>query len=233
MNKIAVGFDFDHTLGLDNGLELHAFGRLAAQLGSPIDVAEPQTNRAIETLMVPFRAAEETMAHMVHRFVATLVPNVQTIDLNADVLAERYRHICYGLVDELVQPIPGAIECIAELVTGGMPVGILTNGWSELQERKIVRALGNFPGPVLVSDSVGAYKPSAAAFGKLEAALGVDAADLWYVGDNPLADIDGARTYGLRAVWVNRNGHAYPPELAPPSAQIKHLEELPAVVRGA
>jgi FMN phosphatase YigB (HAD superfamily) len=233
VSKIAVGFDFDHTLGLDNGLEVHAFGRLSVQLGSPLDVDEPHTRAAIETLMIPFRAAEEPMARMVQRFVTTLMPNARTIDLDADALAQRFRQICYDLVDELVRPLPGALECIAELVSGGTPVGILTNGWSELQERKIVRALGNFPGPVLVSDAVGAYKPSAAAFGLLEAALGVAAADLWYVGDSPLADIDGARAYGLRAVWVNSNGHAYPPELAPPSVQIKHLEELPAVIRGA
>jgi FMN phosphatase YigB (HAD superfamily) len=233
VSGIAVGFDFDHTLGLDNGLERHAFGLLAEQLGAQIDVEKPEMVQAIEELMVPFRAAEEPMAHMVARFVAMLAPNAQTVDLDADALAARYRHICYDLVDRLVQPIPGAVDCIAALVASGTPVGILTNGWSELQERKIVRALGNFPGPILVSDIVGAYKPSADAFRMLEAALGVDASGLWYVGDNPAADIAGARAYGLRAVWFNRDGHAYPAELAAPTAEIEHLEALPGVVRGA
>src|SRR6185312_10104626 len=130
---------------------------------------------AIEGLMVPFRAAEEPMSHMLVRFAATLAPNPRTIDVDAEALAVRFRGICYGLVDRLVQPIPGAVECIAALVASGTPVGILTNGWSELQERKIARALGEFPGPILVSDTVGAYKPSANAFRLLEAALGVDA----------------------------------------------------------
>ena len=233
MNTVAVGFDFDHTLGLDNGLERHAFGLLAEQLGGRIDVDAPETAHEIEALMVPFRAAEEPMAHMVARFAATLVPNARTIDLDADALAAHYRRICYDLVDRLVQPIPGAVECIAALVASGTPVGILTNGWSELQERKIARALGVFPGPVIVSDTVGAYKPSADAFRLLEAALGVNASGLWYVGDNPAADIAGARAYGLRAVWLNRGGHAYPAELTAPTAEIEHLDALPAVVRGA
>jgi HAD superfamily hydrolase (TIGR01509 family) len=233
MSKIGVGFDFDHTLGIDNGLEIYAFGRLAEELGSPIDIAEPHQHAAIEALMVPFRAAQEPMARMMLRFAGILAPNPRTVDVNGDALAARFRRICYDLVNELVHPIPGAVECIAELAAGGTPIGILTNGWSELQERKIARALGDFPGPILVSDTLGACKPSAAAFRMLEEALGVAPADLWYVGDSPAADIDGARAYGLRAVWLNREGHAYPPGLAEPTAQIEHLDALPALVRGA
>jgi FMN phosphatase YigB (HAD superfamily) len=85
----------------------------------------------------------------------------------------------------------------------------------------------------LVSDSLGAYKPSAQAFRELETALGVGPEGLWYVGDNPVADIAGARAYGLRAVWLNREGQAYPDGLAMPTAVIERLDELPAIVRGA
>jgi HAD superfamily hydrolase (TIGR01509 family) len=232
VSTVAVGFDFDHTLGADNGLERHAFGLLAEALGSRIDVDAPAIAHGLEALMVPFRAAEEPMSHMLVRFAATLPPNPRTIDVDAEALAVRFRAICYGLVDRLVQPMPGALACIAALVASGTPVGILTNGWSELQERKIARALGDFPGPILVSDTVGACKPSANAFRLLEAALGVDASELWYVGDNPAADIAGARAYGLRAVWLNRERHAYPADLAAPTAEIEHLDALPAIVRG-
>jgi len=233
VTRIAVGFDFDHTLGLDNGLELHAFGRLAEQLGGRLDVEEPATHHAIDVLMRPFRAAEEPMNVMVARFAATVTPNAKLPELNADALAGQFRRICYELVHELVVPMPGALECIAALVAHGIPVGILTNGWSELQERKIARALGDFPGPILVSDVLGAYKPSADAFRKLETALGVPPAGLWYVGDNPAADVAGARAYGLRAVWFNRDNHPYPVDLEPPTAEIEDLQALADVVRGA
>lgn len=232
MNRIAVGFDFDQTLGIDNHLERTAFGRLAEQFGVQIDVNEPKMYDAIEALLVPFRAAEELMPVMVARFVKVLPSNAKMLDVDAGDLAGRYRQICYDLVDELVQPVPGAADCIAALVTNGIPIGILTNGWSELQERKIARALGEFPGPVLVSDEIGAYKPSAEAFRKLEAALGVDPSNLWYVGDNPTSDIAGARAYGLRAVWVNRGGQEYPAGLEPATAVIEDLAELWPIVRG-
>ncbi len=233
MKKTAVGFDFDHTLGMDNHLERHAFGVLAAQFGSLLDIEQAPTYDAVEALLVPFRTAQESMAAMMVRFAAKFLSNCAATQVDGEELAGRYRQICYDLVAEMVVPVPGAVECIRALVADGIPVAILTNGWSELQERKIEHALGVFPGPVLVSDLLGAYKPSAEAFRQLEEALGVTPAELWYVGDNPIADIAGARAYGLRAVWLNRGGDAYPAELAEPTAQIEHLDALAGIVRGA
>lgn len=231
MSEVAVGFDFDHTLGFDNHLEHVAFGRLAAELGAPINVHEPAQHAAIEFELAAFRSAEIPMEAMMAGFVATLQLGERR-SLNSSALAERYREICYALVDELVHPVHGAVECIMELAASNIPVGILTNGWSLLQERKIARALGAFPGPILVSAKIGAYKPSAEAFRLLETALGCGASGLWYVGDNPQADIDGARAYGLRAVWLCDLTAPYPEGLKPPSARIDHLEALPALVRG-
>jgi FMN phosphatase YigB (HAD superfamily) len=232
MTSFAVGFDFDHTLGRDGQLEVVAFGRLAAQFGVTLDVTEKTMHDAIEAILVPFRAAKEPMAGMIARFAAIVPSNAKLLAVNAEELAARYREICYDLIPELVNPAPGAHACLEALVADGIPVGILTNGWSELQERKIEHALGEFPGPLLVSDVIGAYKPSASAFRALENALGVGPSQLWYVGDNPSADIAGALAYGLRAVWLNENGHAYPAGLEPPTATIEHLDALAAVVRG-
>src|SRR5271169_1701116 len=119
------------------------------------------------------------MEDMIARFAATVPGHETLLEHDGGVLAGRYRQICYDLIPELVVPMPGAQACIAALVAGGIPVGILTNGWSELQERKIEHALGEFPGPLLVSDVIGAYKPSAHAFRLLEEALDVDPAALW------------------------------------------------------
>jgi putative hydrolase of the HAD superfamily len=225
----AVGFDFDRTLGIDNSLERRAFGKLAAELGVTINIEEPAHHQAIEALLVPFRADTMPMREMIRLFAQSL--GVKT-NGDADALTERWREICFSMIDDSVETMPGAVECIAGLVAEGMPVGILTNGWSPLQERKIFRALGAFPGPIIVSAAVGAYKPSAKAFLALETALGCDAADLWYVGDNPITDISGALAYGLRAVWINSDGATFPDGLAKPTYQITDLAELPALVRG-
>jgi FMN phosphatase YigB (HAD superfamily) len=232
VNLCAVGFDFDRTLGVDNSLERRAFGRLAERLGAPIDTEDQEHQKAIEALLVPFRADLMPMSEMIARFAVSLGPRTQLIEASPDALAEEWRQICFSMVDESVQAIPGAAECVAGLVAEGVPVGILTNGWSPLQERKIARALGVFPGPIIVSEAVGAYKPSAKAFSKLESALGCDAADLWYVGDNPITDISGAIAYGLRAIWFNSDGATYPDGIVKPTAEIDKLADLPALVRG-
>ncbi len=233
MTPVAVGFDFDHTLGRDNHLERRAFGVVAAQLGTPIDYEAENERTIIERLLVPFRCAEMSMADMLEKFVITLPPRAQSRGFSGDELAERFRDACFALVDEHVEAFPGARACIDELVSSGIPVGILTNGWSPLQERKIARALGAFPGPVLVSETIGAYKPSASAFAQLERALGCSASDLWYVGDNPVNDIDGALAYGVRAIWMDAYGDSYPSHLTPPVATITKLSDLPTVIRGA
>ena len=210
-SPIAVGFDFDHTLGNDHHLEVVAFQRLAAQFDIALDIEDRRLHDTIEAILVPFRADKIPMPgddRALRRDRSARTRSCSRSD--AAELAGRYRQICYDLVPKLVEPLPGAHECIAQLVADGIPVGILTNGWSALQERKIEHALGQFPGPLLVSDVIGAYKPSLHAFRELETALFAERSGLWYVGDNPVVDIAGARAYGLRAVWLNQSGHAYP-----------------------
>ena len=46
---------------------------------------------------------------------------------------------------------------------------------------------------------------------------GLDAAHVVHVGDDPEADIEGARGAGLRAVWLNRQGTPWPASTAAPS----------------
>ncbi len=194
--SVAVGFDFDHTLGYDNHLERTAFGRLAKELGVSIDIDERRQYDLIEEQLAAFRADEIPMSAMLEGFVATLPQRGSGPDWDAATLVERYREICFALVDEHVRPMEGAVACIAELVAAGFAVGILTNGWSPLQEKKIARALGYFPGPVLVSESIGAYKPSATAFALLETALGCAPADL--CGYRRRALLRAARGVGYR-----------------------------------
>lgn len=228
---IAVGFDFDHTLGLDHGLERRALGALAAEFGSPIDTESPELRARIEGILQPFRRDAISMAEMVSSFVRAFAPAADR-GATPEELADAFRRHCYALVPE-VTAVDGARECIAELADAGVPLAILTNGWSPLQECKIAHVLGVFPGPILVSQTIGAYKPSTHAFRALETALGCRADELWYVGDTPASDVGGARAHGVRAVWFDWEGLRYPDDVVPPDAAIHHLSELPPLIRGA
>lgn len=74
--------------------------------------------------------------------------------------------------------------------------------------------------------AAGAAKPDARIFATLLAEAGVAAHEVLHVGDDPLADVVGARRAGLQSVWVNRNGREWPPEFAPRPRIVTTLAEL-------
>jgi FMN hydrolase / 5-amino-6-(5-phospho-D-ribitylamino)uracil phosphatase len=75
--------------------------------------------------------------------------------------------------------------------------------------------------------SAGAAKPDARIFAALGELAGVAMEEIVHIGDDPLADVVGARQAGMRAVWINRDSRAWPPALAPPERTIATLAELP------
>ena len=221
---IAIGFDFDHTLGVDNGLERKALYAYAAELGHPIPPDDAGWRKQIENLLSAFRAGEITMDDMLARF-GTLIGV-------AGARSGRWREICYELVPQLVRPLDHARDLLATLRARAIPTAILTNGWTPLQQKKIAHALGDDIAaniPILVSDAIHAVKPAPAAFDALVAALGVSRERVWYVGDNALGDVAGALAAGLRAVWFNWENQTYPQDLAPPTLTIASLRELEAL----
>jgi putative hydrolase of the HAD superfamily len=223
---IAFGFDFDHTLGLDHGLEREGFVLLARELGIMPPQGEDAVHAVSTDVVERFRAGELTLAVMVAEFVA----RVRGDTCDDDDHAPRWRELCCGLVGR-VTAIPGAQELLAELQARNIPVAILTNGWTPLQRMKIAQAL-HFTGDILVSEEIGAVKPAAAAFAKLVASLGVAPAECFYVGDNPVADIVGAQAAGLRGVWFDWEGHPYPSGEVPPAHVVHALSDVFALVPG-
>ena len=223
----AIGFDFDHTLGVDGGLERRALYAYAGELGRPLDPDDGAWRARVEALLGAFRDGATTMDAMIAAFAEQLGVRGAT--------AERWREHCYLLVDALARPIDGACALLASLRAHGIPVAILTNGWSPLQQKKIARALGaeSTGLTILVSDALQAVKPSREAFDALVASLGVARECCWYVGDNARGDVGGALAAGLRAVWFDAEGQVYPADLPPPTLRITALRELETLTQNA
>jgi FMN hydrolase / 5-amino-6-(5-phospho-D-ribitylamino)uracil phosphatase len=59
---------------------------------------------------------------------------------------------------------------------------------------------------------------------------GTDARSLIHVGDNPRDDVEGARRIGLDCIWVNPDDAEFPDIYLPPTATIRHVRELPALI---
>lgn len=94
--------------------------------------------------------------------------------------------------------------------------------------------LDRFLDPVIVSADLGRVKPHPLPFARMQEALGLPPHAILYVGDNWLADVQGARRAGWRSVWVTR---WTPPEVMPtrpddlpPDASIPALRDLPALL---
>jgi HAD superfamily hydrolase (TIGR01549 family) len=221
----AVGFDFDHTLGIDNKLERVAFLRLldegCSRGGRCIDTLAGEIER-IDALLERQRAGEFTIEHAVETFVSARgMPH-------AARWIERYKTMCLEMVRELVIPQPDARSTLASLRERNIPCAILTNGWSPLQQQK-AQCVG-FDGPVLVSADLGVQKPEPAAFEALARVMDVAVAELAYVGDTPASDVAGSLRCGLIGIWFDAEGVSYQTDLPRPSAVIHSLAELLALV---
>ena len=227
-STIAIGFDFDHTLGVDNKLErtvaLEMLQTLARSHDITYDVAAAETT--IDEVLAGYRNSDQAVEAAIAGFFERFAPSGSAVmDSAGD-----FRDNVVARVAEFVTPLPGAQELLAELDAQGVRYALLTNGWSPLQEEK-ARLIG-FRGSVFVSERVSARKPAREAFDLLAKHFDAAPADVWYVGDDPLSDIAGAADYGMTTVWYDWEGLAYPAGIARPSYTISALGELPALLQG-
>lgn len=120
---------------------------------------------------------------------------------------------------------------------GGTQLGLLTDGYLEVQRRKVA-ALGiahRFEAMVF-SDEAGreAWKPSAIPYQRVMTQLQRRGNECVYVGDNPLKDFVTAKALGWQTVEIRRAGGEYAAVVAPLSHQaditIHSLEELAELI---
>ena len=78
----------------------------------------------------------------------------------------------------------------------------------------------------LAARDAGALKPHPRIFEMLLAAAGVPASRALHVGDDPEADVEGARRAGIQPVWLNRHGSEWPRESSPPEHVVASLSDL-------
>ena len=115
---------------------------------------------------------------------------------------------------------------LAELNDRGVPWGIVTNGASSQHGKCRSAGLDQLAPFIIVSEEVGYAKPDPRIFWDALTAAGLTMPErVMFVGDNPQADIDGAKRIGMMAAWVSREKQ-YPVDLLPPDLTIDHVTEL-------
>jgi HAD superfamily hydrolase (TIGR01509 family) len=132
------------------------------------------------------------------------------------------------------EPYPDVEPMLADVRQRGVRIGIVSDWGSNL--RGIVAELGldGYFDFVLPSGAVGVAKPNPDFFRLALDAVGAQPADALMVGDSYRADVRGAWSAGMDAVWLDRregpnitpSGEPIPPDVL----RIHGLDELPAIV---
>jgi len=122
---------------------------------------------------------------------------------------------------------PDVPDALAALRTRGFRLAVVSNFDARLGPLLEDLGVRRLVDAVVCSSHAGSAKPDPAIFGAALAALDVAASATLHAGDDPVADVLGARAAGLSAVLVCRSGT--PPALPPDVAAIASLAGLLAV----
>ena len=146
----------------------------------------------------------------------------------AEPLARRYDTLYLDYLAREKELIPGAIELLKFLRDRGVKIGCLSNGFKEVQFRKIRNAgLEPWIDLVVLSDDIDVNKPDVRIFQYAMERAG-DKAPYHHlmIGDNPQTDIAGAVSAGWRSVWYHREGTFVGAECPDGAIEINTLSEL-------
>ena len=128
----------------------------------------------------------------------------------------QFQHYCV--------PFDGLHTVLDRLKQEGFLLGLITNGRSKFQRRSIQGLkLANCFDVVLISEEEQLKKPQIEIFKRATDKLNVQVGESVFVGDNPVADVLGAKKAGMRAVW-KRSHSKMNPEQA--DAVIDNLSEI-------
>ena len=129
-------------------------------------------------------------------------------------------------IQRQVRPDKNVNRFLAMLNSRNMPWGIVTNGRLSQHDKCRAAGLERLARFVIVSEEVGYRKPDPAIFTDAMHRAGLSVPEqVMFVGDNPQADIDGAKRFGMMAAWIRR-GRQYPSGLLRPEHIIDHVLEV-------
>jgi putative hydrolase of the HAD superfamily len=151
------------------------------------------------------------------------------LDEHAEAVIEALRQLDQGAM----VAYPEAAPTLAALREAGLTVGVCSNwGW-ELNAYLDEVGLLHLVDASITSARAGSRKPHPGIYAKAADALGVDPADVLFVGDSWEPDVRGPRRLGMRAVHVWREDERQgspAPDLQPGDERVGDLSGVLALV---
>lgn len=106
--------------------------------------------------------------------------------------------------------LPDALPAIQRLRAAGVPAGVVSNFSYQLPLILEDVGLGGLLDPIIASAEAGFEKPDVAIFAAAARAANTTSDRCVMIGDDLLADIAGAQSAGMPAIWVNRRHEPVP-----------------------
>ncbi len=203
----AVIFDIDDTLVDNLGAGERALARFHRELKLVDRISAKDFRQswmdAIEIYFDKYLQGEMTIVEQRVVRVRTVfgaigidMDDEQALKFSEDFIAEYERN--WEAFDDVV-------PCLEALA--GCKLGVITNGDSEQQRRKLASTkLAPYFSSIVISGELGVAKPHPEIFQTSLRQLGAEPHQAAYVGDDPKKDVIGAKGVGVCSVFVDRRG---------------------------
>ncbi len=218
------------------------------------DAAKGGLRAAFELHPVPGRSLEESLAAWAREFrrfahelktshwyeiyltqggvTRTQLMNetLQSLGIEDPELAWRLGDVYGRERDARLRLFPEARD-VLEALFGRYPLGLITNGPADVQRQEIeTLGIGDFFEHVFIEGEMGLGKPHTSVMRRAELAVGLEPAEILFVGNSYAHDIVPASEAGWRTTWVRRPSDVPPssstgkPEERPPDGPVPDLE---------
>ena len=213
----AVIFDLDHTLFDRHGTLKSIVPRLREEFSVNENMSDAEIGEiwcyADDHLV--YSGWEHILAYLSEKGVFNETPPF------SDYRGFIFRHFAVTAV-----PFPETIPMLERLHGMGLKTGLITNGNHALQYAKI-GLLGLEPhfDEIIATGDYGIHKPDRAIFDVMREKMGFSPDEMVYVGDNPVNDVEGARSAGWKTVWMKSTGW-WKEGIAPADREVCKVNEV-------
>lgn len=224
-------FDFGNTL-VEFGAEAQAVDqrRMTAELTElfgPVDT-EVLAALRMEQITAPFRNGhvENTFPGVLTEMVERLYGQTPTADVVETLMGMRKE-----IFKEVITAPDGVGELLGDLAAN-LRLGFISNYPCGATIRDALDRFGwtGWFDSIVISGEVGVVKPHRRIYERSVAELEVTPGECVYIGDNWLGDVQGAKGFGMRAIYTTQyesyEGFQPQPGDVEPDARIEHLEAL-------
>jgi putative hydrolase of the HAD superfamily len=156
---------------------------------------------------------------------------LKACDWNDESTAQLAARIHSKLGREAYRLFDDVHEVVRDLKRVGIPLALIINGASDTQRDKLqVLGIEEWFDAIVISGELGTAKPDPMVFQLAAKGLRTAEANICHVGDELAADIGGARTAALTAVWLNRSRRSRKQSDPEPHLEIGSLAMLKGLV---